>query len=230
MESRSDFSLKALNTFDVEASTRRYVRFVDENEISEFLGRQSLDEERFLVMGGGSNLLFVDDFDGIVLHPVLKGIDVLDADERHVRIRAMAGENWDDLVAHAVASGWGGIENLSLIHGSVGASAVQNIGAYGVEARDVIDSVEATDIHSREKILLPAEACGFGYRTSHFKGLWAGRHIISGGRSRNPAPVAGAFCRPAPLSPAGRPDQAVRRLDDRPLRLERPADRPGRSA
>ncbi|WP_319521830.1 UDP-N-acetylmuramate dehydrogenase [uncultured Desulfosarcina sp.] len=179
MESRSDFSLKALNTFNVEAVARRYVRFDEEKEIFEFLGRQSLEEERLLVLGGGSNLLFVDDFDGTVLHPVLKGIDVLDADKRHIRVRVMAGENWDELAARAVASGWGGIENLSLIPGSVGASAVQNIGAYGVEAKDVIDSVEAIDIHSREKIVLPAEACGFGYRNSLFKGRWAGRHIIT---------------------------------------------------
>ncbi|BBO75750.1 UDP-N-acetylenolpyruvoylglucosamine reductase [Desulfosarcina widdelii] len=179
MESRSDFSLKSLNTFDVEARARRYVRFDEEKEISEFLGVQYFEGERLLVLGGGSNLLFVDDFDGIVLHPVLKGIDVLNADERYIRVRAMAGENWDELVAHAVASGWGGIENLSLIPGSVGASAVQNIGAYGVEVKDVIDSVEAIDIHSHEKIVFPAEACGFGYRTSHFKGLWTGRHIIT---------------------------------------------------
>jgi UDP-N-acetylmuramate dehydrogenase len=179
MESRSHFSLKSLNTFDVEAVARRYVRFDEEKELLEFLDGQSFEGERLLVLGGGSNLLFVDDFDGTVLHPVLKGVNVLDADERHIRVRAMAGENWDELVAHAVAGGWGGIENLSLIPGSVGASAVQNIGAYGVEARDIIDSVEAIDIHSREKIVLPAEACGFGYRTSHFKGCWSGRHIIT---------------------------------------------------
>jgi len=179
MESRSDFSLKSLNTFDVEAVARRYVRFDEEKEIIEFLGRQSLEGKRFLVLGGGSNLLFVDDFDGIVLHPMLKGIDVLEADTEHLRVRAMAGENWDDLVARAVASGWGGIENLSLIPGSVGASAVQNIGAYGVEVRDVIDRVEAIDMDSREKIAFPAKACGFGYRTSRFKGRWSGSHIIT---------------------------------------------------
>lgn len=179
MEYRSDFSLKSLNTFDVEGVARRYVRFDEEKELAEFLGRQPLEGERFLVLGGGSNILFADDFDGIVLHPVLKGIDVLDTDAEHVRVRAMTGENWDDLVAHAVASGWGGIENLSLIPGSVGASAVQNIGAYGVEAKDVIDSVEAIDMDSLEKIAISAEACGFGYRTSRFRGRRSGRTIIT---------------------------------------------------
>jgi len=179
MERRSDFSLKAFNTFDIEASARRYVRFDEKKEICDFLSRKSLEGERVLVLGGGSNLLFVDDFDGIVLHPLLKGIEVLDADERYIRVRAMAGVNWDDLVAHAVASDWGGIENLSFIPGSVGASAVQNIGAYGVEVKDVVDSVEAIDLNSLEKIAFPAEACGFGYRSSHFKGLWAGRYMIT---------------------------------------------------
>lgn len=179
MECRSDFSLKALNTFHVEGVARRYVRFDEAKELPEFLGRQFLEGERFLVLGGGSNLLFVDDFDGIVLHPVLKGVEMLGANAEHVRVRAMAGENWDDLVAHAVAAGWGGIENLSLIPGSVGASAVQNIGAYGVEAKDVIDSVEAIDMDSLEKKTFPAEACGFGYRTSRFKGRRSGRFIIT---------------------------------------------------
>ena len=146
MEMRTDFSLCAYNTFHVEAAAATYVRFDSDDEIVDFLSRNELDGHRRLVLGGGSNLLFVDDFDGIVLHPLLKGIDVIEADRRHVWIRAMAGENWDDLVAFAVSNGWAGIENLSLIPGSVGASAVQNIGAYGVEVKDVIDRVEG-DFH-----------------------------------------------------------------------------------
>ena len=179
MEMRTDFSLKTLNTFHVEAAAARYIRFDSDDEIVDFIGRNALDGHRLLVLGGGSNLLFVDDFDGIVLHPLLKGIHVVKADRQHLWVRANAGENWDDLVAIAVANGWAGIENLSLIPGSVGASAVQNIGAYGVEVKDVIDRVEAISMESRKKItLLPGE-CGFGYRTSHFKGRWAGAFIIT---------------------------------------------------
>lgn len=179
MESRSDVSLKALNTFHVEGVARRYVRFDAEEEISDFLEGHCLAGQHALILGGGSNLLFVDDFDGIVLHPLLKGIEMLETDAAHVRVRAMAGENWDDLVAFAVAGGWGGIENLSLIPGSVGASAVQNIGAYGVEVKDVIERVEAIAVDSLENVSFSSEECGFGYRTSHFKGRWSGRTIIT---------------------------------------------------
>ncbi len=179
MERISNFSLKAFNTFHVEAVAAGYVRFDAENEIAGFLNRNPLDGHRRLVLGGGSNLLFAGDFNGIVLHPLLKGIHVVAADRQHLWIRAMAGECWDDLVALAVANGWGGIENLSLIPGSVGASAVQNIGAYGVEVKAVIDRVEAIAIDDRKQVFFSPEACGFGYRSSNFKGPWAGQFIIT---------------------------------------------------
>ena len=121
----------------------------------------------------------MDDCDGIVLHPLLKGIHVIEADRQHMWIQARAGENWDDLVAFTVANGWGGIENLSLIPGNVGASAVQNIGAYGVEAKDVIDRIEAISMESHRKVTFSPADCGFGYRTSHFKGPWTGQFIIT---------------------------------------------------
>ena len=179
MELKTDFSLKAFNTFKVEAAAARYVRFDSENEIVDFLGRNTLDGHRLLVLGGGSNLLFVDDFDGMVLHPLLRGIHVVKADRQHLWVRAKSGENWDDLVANAVSNGWAGIENLSLIPGSVGASAVQNIGAYGVEVKGVVDCVEAISIHNREKVLISPNECRFGYRSSKFKGQWAGQFIIT---------------------------------------------------
>jgi UDP-N-acetylmuramate dehydrogenase len=179
MELKTDFPLKALNTFHVEADAATYVRFDSVDEIVDYLRRHGNDGHRRLILGGGSNLLFVDDFDGIVLHPRLKGIDLIEASQRHVWIRAMAGEDWDDLVAHAVSNGWAGIENLSLIPGSVGASVVQNIGAYGVEVKGVIDRVEAVSIHNRERVSISPDECRFGYRSSNFKNLWAGRFIIT---------------------------------------------------
>ena len=179
MESRTDFSLKRLNTFGVEASAAQYVRFDEEGEIDGFLAGQRPHGKRRMVLGGGSNILFVDDFDGLVLHPQLKGIERLAADREHIRIQANAGENWDDLVAHAVAHGWGGLENLSYIPGSVGASVVQNIGAYGVEVKDVVERVEAIEIESLARVAFSSADCGFGYRYSHFKGPWAGRYIIT---------------------------------------------------
>ena len=179
MESRTDFSLQSLNTFGVEAAAAHYVRFDDGQEIARFLARQPAVDRRCLVLGGGSNILFVKDFNGLVLHPQLKGIEVLEMNEAAVRIKVMGGENWDDLVAYAVAHGWGGLENLSLIPGSVGASAVQNIGAYGVEVKDVIERVEAVDLDSLETVSHAGHTCGFGYRHSHFKGSWFGRYMIT---------------------------------------------------
>lgn len=179
MELKTEYSLKNLNTFQVEVLGARYVRFDTEPEIVEFIEGNGLAEYRYLIIGGGSNLLFVEDFEGVILHPLLKGIHVVEKDRHHIRVRAMAGESWDDLVAFSVANGWGGLENLSLIPGSVGACAVQNIGAYGVEVKNVIDRVEALSIKDcREAVFTPAD-CGFGYRTSHFKGPWSGRFMIT---------------------------------------------------
>jgi UDP-N-acetylmuramate dehydrogenase len=179
MEIRSDYALKALNTFQVAARAERYVRFDQPAEIESFLTSQDLTKTPHLILGGGSNLLFVGDVHGTVLHPSLKGVDVVRSDDAHVWVRVMAGEVWDDFVALAVAEGWGGVENLSLIPGSVGASAVQNIGAYGVEVETVIDTVEALTFPQGKPVVFQAGDCGFGYRDSHFKNRWPGRHLIT---------------------------------------------------
>ena len=179
MQSKRNYSLKALNTFGIEAVADRYVRFEAESEIDDFIGRHDFKESRHLVLGGGSNLLFAGDFPGTVLHPTFKGIHIVEEDKDHLWIKVMAGETWDDLVAFAVNKGWGGIENLSLIPGSVGASAVQNIGAYGVEVRTVIDRVEAVAISSGQRVVFSAGECGFGYRSSRFKAEGQDRFIIT---------------------------------------------------
>ena len=179
MEIRKSVSLKAFTTFQVEAAAEDYVRFDDDDEIIEFLKGGRLEGRRSLVLGGGSNLLFIDDFKGVVLHPLMKGISVVRQGADHVLVRAMAGESWDDLVAFAVARGWGGIENLSLIPGHVGASVIQNIGAYGVEVRESVDTVEAISLDDGRRMTFSPEDCGFGYRFSRFKGDWRGRFIIT---------------------------------------------------
>jgi len=179
MRITTNFSLKHFNTFNVESVAARYVRFDTQDEIIDYLARNLFADHPHLVLGGGSNLLFVDDFDGVVLHPMLKGIDVIAADDSHIWLKAMAGEMWDDLVAHAVANGWGGIENLSLIPGSVGASAVQNIGAYGMEVKDVIERVEAISLIDCEPTTFSPADCCFGYRFSNFKGQWVGQFMIT---------------------------------------------------
>lgn len=174
-----NISLKPLTTFRIEAEAREYVRFEREGEVVDYLRGGGLQGRRHLVLGGGSNLLFVDDFDGVVLHPAFTGITVTDEGPDHVRVRAMAGESWDDLVAFAVDRGWGGIENLSRIPGSVGASVVQNIGAYGVEVGDLVDTVEAVSLEGGRRVSFPAAVCGFGYRHSRFKQEGGGRHIVT---------------------------------------------------
>jgi UDP-N-acetylmuramate dehydrogenase len=179
MKIETDFPLKNLNTFQIEASAARYVRFDTQGEIAHYLAGRSLDKNRHLVLGMGSNLLFAADFDGTILHPVLTGIEVLEKTDEHVLVRAKAGENWDDLVAFAVAQGLGGIENLSLIPGSVGASVVQNIGAYGIEVRDSVARIETIKISNGHKTTISPKDCGFDYRYSHFKGKWNGRYIIT---------------------------------------------------
>lgn len=179
MQVNRNHSLKALNTFGIDALADRYVRFDAQPEIDDFIGRHDFKDARHLILGGGSNLLFAGDFPGTVLHPMLKGVHILEADSRHLWIKAMAGEIWDDLVALAVDKGWGGIENLSLIPGSVGASAVQNIGAYGVEVQTVIDRVEAVAIASGRRVVFSARECGFGYRSSRFKAEGQDRFIIT---------------------------------------------------
>lgn len=123
--------------------------------------------------------MFITDFQGVILHPCLKGITVLAESADGIRVKVMAGESWDDFVAHAVDKGWAGVENLSLIPGHVGASAVQNIGAYGREVKDVIESVEAIHIRDLKKETIPAARCGFGYRDSHFKKEWKDQYIIT---------------------------------------------------
>ena len=151
----------------MKVSCRAYVEVTDPKDLLT-LDFSSLPQPLF-VMGGGSNLLFTKDFPGTVLHLCNKGYDV----------RVGAGVVFDDFCAWAAAQGLWGPENLSLIPGEVGASAVQNIGAYGVEAKDIIDTVHAFDRTTRAFVDIPGADCGYGYRTSLFKTDWKGRYIIT---------------------------------------------------
>jgi UDP-N-acetylmuramate dehydrogenase len=129
-------------------------------------------------MGGGSNLLFTADFKGIIYYPSIKGLEIIKMNESNVWVKAYAGENWDQFVAYCTERNWGGIENLSLIPGNVGACPIQNIGAYGVEVKDCIDSVEALDITTGETRLFTNKECKFGYRDSIFKNEAANRYLV----------------------------------------------------
>jgi len=173
-----DFSLRALNTFGIDARTQAYLPVDDANLLRAVHASAELRAMPRLVLGGGSNLLLTRDFPGLVLHMRNRGIEVVgeDADCRYVR--AAAGENWHAFVQWTLDHGLPGLENLSLIPGSVGAAPIQNIGAYGVEIEDRFHALTAFDLVSGEIITLDGAACRFGYRDSVFKHALRDRAVV----------------------------------------------------
>ncbi|MBO4397421.1 MAG: UDP-N-acetylmuramate dehydrogenase [Bacteroidaceae bacterium] len=160
------------NTFGIKAYAKRVIEYKSEEELVSLI--PSLHGEKYFHVGGGSNLLFVNDFDGIILHSCIKGFSVTD-DE----IRVGAGVVWDDFVEWSVLNGWSGIENLSFIPGEVGASAVQNIGAYGVEVKDVITKVDCVDLQTGERRTFTNKECNYAYRQSIFKKELKGKYAVT---------------------------------------------------
>ena len=171
------YDLSAQNTFGMKVSCRLYVEVTEPEDLLT-LDFDALPQPLF-VMGGGSNLLFTGDFPGTVLRMANQGHTVMPGPTGHLLVRVAAGVVFDDFCAWAASEGLWGPENLSLIPGEVGASAVQNIGAYGVEAKDIIDTVHAFDRQERRFVDIPGTDCGYGYRTSLFKTAWKGRYIIT---------------------------------------------------
>ena len=169
MEIRQNYSLKKYNTFGFDVSADYFAQPVSIDEINEILSVIRAKQLPLLIVGKGSNLLFCDNFHGVVIAPQIMGIEKIREDSDCVFLKVGAGVVWDDFVQHAVNNGWGGIENLSLIPGCVGASPIQNIGAYGVEAKDTIFEVEYIEIATGEKKTISNVDCKFGYRDSVFK-------------------------------------------------------------
>ncbi len=173
----TDYSLLPHNTFGIDVKAAHFVEFSSVEDIKSIAGK--LCDTRHLVIGGGSNLLFMGDFDGIILHSAIKGIEVVAEDDDSLLVRAGSGINWDEFVAYTVEQGWQGLENLSAIPGEVGASAVQNVGAYGVEAGDLIESVECVSLSDGSERVFTKEECRFAYRHSIFKAEEKGKHIVA---------------------------------------------------
>jgi UDP-N-acetylmuramate dehydrogenase len=169
--------LTALNTFGISARAAFFASFDSEHQLREIL--QYVPKMPITILGGGSNMLLTKDLAGTVLHNQILGKTVIEEDDDQVLIRVGAGENWHDLVLYAVDNDWSGIENLSLIPGCVGASPMQNIGAYGVEIKDVLHEVEALHIATLETHRFSNEACQFGYRESIFKRDLKGQYVIT---------------------------------------------------
>jgi UDP-N-acetylmuramate dehydrogenase len=169
MKIEQNYSLQQYNTFQLQVKSRWFMEYNSEEELLKILQDEYFQESRSLSVGTGSNLLFIDHFDGVILHSAIKGISIQNETDDSVLLRIGAAELWDDVVAYAVDQGWGGIENLSLIPGQTGAAAVQNIGAYGVEIKDVIESVEAYNQLTFEKKVFSNAECEYSYRDSVFK-------------------------------------------------------------
>ena len=174
MRDIKDYSLKEYNTFGIDAKCSRFLEYesVDEAQMVAQILREAATP--YIIIGGGSNLLLTKDYEGIVVHSAMKGVVFDDG-----RMSCGSGEIWDDMVALAIRNGLYGMENLSLIPGDVGASAVQNIGAYGAEAKDLIAEVEAVEIASGQVVTLRGEDCGYGYRESKFKHEWKIKYLIT---------------------------------------------------
>ncbi|MCP4312192.1 MAG: UDP-N-acetylmuramate dehydrogenase [Bacteroidetes bacterium] len=170
--------LREHNSFRVDVHSSLFAKPSTAGELQEVLKSYDYRNRPLLVIGEGSNILFTKDFDGLILKPDMKGIDILEENESEVVVRVGAGENWDSWVKLATSQGWFGLENLSLIPGSVGSAPVQNIGAYGVELKDHFEWLEAWDMEKEKTVTLDREMCNFDYRYSTFKGESRDRYII----------------------------------------------------
>ena len=189
MKDIRNHSLKEHNTFGISVMCDRFVEFDTESELRQLLRRERFAEQQepLLILGGGSNLLLTGDFHGTVLHSAITGIENVTEfimgspaePSSDILVRVGSGVVWDDFVAECVKRGWHGAENLSLIPGEVGASAVQNIGAYGVEAKDIIERVEALEVATGEPVVFENADCGYGYRQSRFKGEWKDKYVVT---------------------------------------------------
>lgn len=179
MKITKDYSLLPHNTFGMDVKASLFIEYGSVEELKDLFRRYALKDARWLHIGAGSNLLFTGDYPGIILHSCIRGFEVVSEVAEAVIVRVGAGEVWDDFVAYAVSNEWYGAENLSLIPGEVGASAVQNIGAYGVEAKDLIVEVETIEVATGKERVFRNEECGYAYRESVFKLSLKRRHVLT---------------------------------------------------
>lgn len=176
MQIEQNISLRQYNTFGVDVKARLFSSFTSLDELVEILTAHR--KLQTLILGGGSNILFTKNFDGLMLKNEIRGIDLIREDANHVYVRAGAGENWHQFVQYTIKRNWAGLENLSLIPGNVGASPMQNIGAYGVEIKEVFDELEAYHKKERKVHRFSVNDCQFGYRDSVFKKKYRDDFVI----------------------------------------------------
>ncbi len=217
MKILEDQALQPLNTFALPARGRYFCRAESVDDLREALAFSEAENLPILLLGGGSNVVLSRDFPGLVVHMALKGIERLEETADHCLLRAKAGEEWHAFVEHCLQGACFGLENLSLIPGTVGAAPIQNIGAYGVELRDRLESVEALDRATGETVRFANRECGFSYRTSVFKGRFRDRYIIT-------AVTLRLDKRPAPVTTYGSVERELRAMgetDITPVRVSR---------
>lgn len=178
MNFQSNISLKPYNTFGIEASSKYFTEVYNLNEIIELINQPLFKKENSLILGGGSNILLTKDLDGIVVKNNIKGISITHDSPEYSIVKSGSGENWHQFVLHCINQNLAGLENLSLIPGCVGASPMQNIGAYGIEIKDVFHELEAVHKQTGEVIKFNAKDCEFGYRESVFKNRYKNQFII----------------------------------------------------
>ena len=180
MHIQNNKDLRKLNTFGLEASAAFFTEARSVKALSEIIMSKDWKSVPKFILGGGSNILLLNNIDQLVIHLLIKGIEKIREDDEYVWLHVGGGEVWHDLVMYCVANDYAGIENLSLIPGSVGAAPMQNIGAYGVEIKEVIETVEAMSVASGEPRTFTWEECNFGYRESVFKHALKGQYVITG--------------------------------------------------
>jgi UDP-N-acetylmuramate dehydrogenase len=178
---RKAYSLKKHNTFGIDCKTYRFIEYTTVEDLQSILQQKETQKLPLLSIGSGSNLLFLKDYPGTVLHSRIKGYDIqrTDSEQKEIYVRVGSSVEWDDFVEWCVKHQFYGVENLSAIPGEVGASAVQNIGAYGVEVKDVIDQVEAIEISTGKLRIFSQKECEFAYRKSVFKEALKGQYVVT---------------------------------------------------
>ena len=173
-----NYPLLKLNTFGVDVKAKYFISINTVNELIDLTKTKVFKDLQLLILGGGSNILFTKDFDGLIILNNIKGKEIIDQTQESIFLKIGAGENWHELVMYTVDNGWGGIENLSLIPGNTGTAPMQNIGAYGVEIKETFVELEALEISSGKIVKFNNSDCEFGYRESVFKNKMKNQYII----------------------------------------------------